>query len=154
MSRHSELAKQNFINGMNCAQSVFCAFADVHGFDADTAYRISSSFGGGIGRLREVCGALSGALMVMGLLEGGYPVSDGAAKAAHYKKIQVFASAYEKEIGSIKCWKILGLEEGPSEPVPEAHTPEYLAKRPCVRCVEAAARLLDAFIDEQQKQHN
>lgn len=150
MSRHNELAKQNFINGMNCAQSVFCAFGDVHGFDADTAYRISSSFGGGIGRLREVCGALSGALMVMGMLEGGYPAGDGLAKAAHYKKIQSFAKAYGEEIGSIKCWKILGLDEGPSEPVPEAHTPEYLASRPCVRCVEAAAQLLDEFLEARE----
>ena len=147
MSKHSQLARQNFINGMNCAQSVFCAFDDVHGFDADTAYRISSSFGGGIGRLREVCGALSGALMVMGMLEGGYPVSDGEAKAAHYKMIQEFAEKFRQEVGSIKCWQILGLPEGPSEPVPEYHTPEYLERRPCPRCVETAARILDEFLE-------
>lgn len=149
MSKHSELAKQNFINGQNCAQSVFTAFCDVHGFDPDTAYRISSSFGGGIGRLREVCGALSGALMVMGYVVGTYPTTDGEAKAAHYKMIQTFAKKFEAEAGSIKCWKILDLPEGPSEPLPEQHTPEYLAIRPCPRCVEIAARLLDEFLEER-----
>ena len=149
MSYHSTIARDNFINGMNCAQSVFTAFSDVHGLDADTAYRVSSSFGGGIGRLREVCGALSGALMVIGWLEGVYPVTDGEAKAAHYKSIQEFAKKYENEIGSIKCWRILDLPEGPSEPVPEYHTPEYLASRPCPHCVEVAARLLDEYLEER-----
>lgn len=151
MSRHSQTAKDNFINGQNCAQAVFSAFCDITGFDSDIAYRVSSSFGGGMGRLREVCGALSGALMVLGMLEGTYPVTDGEAKAEHYRKIQEIARRFEEEIGSIKCWKILGLPEGPSVPVPEYHTPEYLASRPCPGCVEAAARILDEFLDETSK---
>ena len=151
MSKHSEEAKLNFINGQNCAQAVFSAFSDITGFDKDAAYRLSSSFGGGIGRLREVCGALSGALMVLGWLEGTYPVTDGEAKAAHYRDIQEIARRFEAEAGSIKCWKILGIPEGPQEPVPEYHTPEYLAKRPCPRCCEIAARVLDEFLEEREK---
>lgn len=151
MSKRSQEAKDNFINGMNCAQAVFSAFGDVTGFDKETSYRISSSFGGGIGRLREVCGALSGALMVLGWLEGTYPVTDGEAKAEHYRMIQEIAKRFENEIGSIKCWKILGIPEGPSVPVPEYHTPEYLATRPCPGCVEAAARILDEFLEERAK---
>lgn len=151
MSIRSENAKQNFINGYNCAQSVFCACQDVTGLDELYAYCISSSFGGGMGRLREVCGALSAAFMVLGLLEGDYRPGDGESKSAHYRKVQEFARQFEEKIGSIKCWKILGLPEGPSEPLPEMHTPEYLAKRPCLRCIEAAAQIVDEYLAKQRE---
>lgn len=149
MIGHEKAAAANFIGGYNCAQSVFTAFCDVHGFDRETAARVSSSFGGGVGRLREICGALSGALMVLGCVEGGYEAGDIEAKAAHYRDIQEFARRFEKEIGSISCRSILGLPPGPSDPIPEAHSPQYLAMRPCLRCVETSARLLDEFLAEK-----
>ena len=149
MTQHGNLAVSNFMGGFNCAQSVFTAFCDVHGLDRDTAARVSSSLGGGVGRLREICGALSGALMVIGCLEGGYDGGDIESKTAHYRDIQEFARRFEKEIGSIICRDILGLPPGPSDPVPEPHSPQYLASRPCPRCVETSARLLDAFLAEK-----
>ena len=149
MMHHDTFAAANFMSGLNCAQSVFTAFCDVHGLDRDTAARVSSSLGGGVGRLREICGALTGALMVIGCLEGDYEGGDIEAKAAHYRDIQEFARRYEKEIGSISCRAILGLPPGPSDPTPEPHSPEYLLSRPCLRCVETGARLLDAFLAEK-----
>ena len=146
MGTHGQQAKQLFFDGYNCAQSVFCAFCDVHGMSLDEAARISSSFGGGMGRLREVCGALSGIFMVIGALYGGYAVTDRAAKTQHYTMIQELASKFRERYGTLLCRDILGLPEGPSDPEPEAHTPEYLAKRPCPGCVECAADILDEFL--------
>lgn len=148
MINHAANAKQMFIDGYNCAQAVFCAFCDVHGMDMDEAARISSSFGGGMGRLREVCGALSGAFMVVGMLYGGYDVKDRAAKTRHYEIIQELAKKFQGEYGTLMCRGILGLPDGPSNPEPEVHTPEYLKTRPCPGCVEYAARILDEFLNE------
>ena len=109
MGTHGEQAKQLFFDGYNCAQSVFCAFCDVHGMSLDEAARLSSSFGGGMGRLREVCGALSGIFMVIGALYGGYEVTDRAAKTQHYTMIQELASKFRERYGTLLCRDILGL---------------------------------------------
>ena len=150
MKTHGEIAKQLFFDGYNCAQSVYCAICDVHGMTMEDAARLSSSFGGGMGRLREVCGALSGIFMVIGHLYGGYAPTDHEAKVAHYTMIQELAARFRAKYDTILCRDILGLPEGPSVPVPEAHTPEYLATRPCPGCVQAAADILDEFLKEQQ----
>lgn len=146
MGFHGQKAKQLFFDGYNCAQSVFCAFCDVHGMSLDEAARLSSSFGGGMGRLREVCGALSGIFMVVGALYGGYEVTDRAAKTRHYTMIQELAAKFRAQYGTLMCHDILELSSWPSDPEPEAHTPEYLATRPCPGCVEYAADILDEFL--------
>ena len=148
METHAEKAKALFLEGYNCAQSVFCAFGDVHGMDPDTARRVSSSLGGGMGRLREVCGALSGAFLVIGMLYGGYPGGDLEAKTRHYTMIQELASRFRESYGTILCRDILGLPPGPSDPRPEPHSPDYLARRPCPGCIARAAALLDEYLAE------
>ncbi len=146
MSTHSDMATELFKKGYNCSQSVFAAFSDETGLDFNTALKISSSFGGGMGRLREVCGAVSGMFMVVGIKYGYTDPSDKNLKTEHYRVIQNLAGQFEKENGSIICRELLGLSVKNDNPVPEDRTDSYYSKRPCVELVEQAARILDEYI--------
>ena len=149
--RHDEKAKELFMNGYNCAQSVLCAFDDVTGLDPTTAAKISLSFGAGMGRMREVCGAVSGALMVLGLVKGYDDPKAISKKNDHYKMIQDFASRFRAENGSIICRDLLeGVEVTPG-PEAEKRTEQYYNKRPCPELVACAARILDDFIEPTVK---
>jgi len=142
---HTYLAADLFLNGSNCAQAVLLAFSDLTGLDNATAARISSSFGGGMGRLREVCGAVSGMLMVAGLLYGyTEPGEQDADKKTHYALVQELAGKFRQEAGSIVCREILN--NPPSDPNPTPRTAEYYKTRPCARMVMLAARILDDYI--------
>lgn len=142
----SLVARKLFERGYNCSQSVVGAFCDVTGLDFKTAMKLSSSFGGGMGRLREVCGAVSGMFMVTGIVYGYDDPTDKEAKAAHYKLIQALAAKFREENGSIVCRELLGLSAGPDSPIPEARTEAYYKKRPCSEYVEFAAKVLDDYI--------
>lgn len=149
MSIHSQKAKDLFLDGYNCAQAVFCAFNDLTGLDFATASKLSSSFGGGLGRLREVCGAVSGMCMVAGLLYGPAYPDDRQEKADHYARIQELTRRFREENGSIICRELLGLKDATNvSPVPEARTAQYYKKRPCAEMVECAARIMDEYISE------
>ena len=152
MTDRAAYAKQRFEEGLNCAQAVFAAFSDITGIDEDMSLRLSSSFGGGMGRMREVCGALSGAFLVAGVLWGNYDPTDGAAKKAHYARIQQIAAEFREENGDILCRNILGLKTaGPDDPTPAARTREYYASRSCGDCVASAAAILQRMIDKESK---
>lgn len=141
---HEEKALQYFQNGANCAQAVVLAYADELGMDEKTAARLASSFGGGIGRLREVCGAVSGMMMVYGLKKGYDDLHDPDAKKAHYANVQALANAFREQNGSIVCREILSLDRGEnSDPSPTPRTAQFFHSRPCLVCVATAARLLD-----------
>ena len=142
-----EKAMQLFEEGYNCAQSVFLAFEDLHGMDRKAAAALSSSFGGGMGRLREVCGAVSGMFLVAGALYGYDDPKAREEKAAHYARIQELAAAFEKENGSIVCRELLGLSVKREAPVPEARTEEYYKKHPCKELVGQAAEILEQYIE-------
>lgn len=144
MQDKAEQARALFLAGANCAQAVFGAFHQECGLDFATAMRLSSSFGGGMGRLREVCGALSGSFMAAGLLRGYADLQDKEAKDAHYALIQRLAGAFRQETGSLLCRDLLGLDpEGqPVSPVSEARTPAYYQQRPCADLVALAAAQL------------
>lgn len=145
-------ARKKFIDGRNCCQAVFATFAPELGVDEATALRIASSFGGGIGRLREVCGAFSGLCMVAGLLKGYADGETPEEKAAHYALVQELAEKFKKEHGSIICREILQLKkDAPTPPAPEARTAKYYSNRPCERCVGTAARLCEELIKENKK---
>ena len=143
---HSLQAAELFLSGYNCAQAVAVAFSDVTGLDADFFARMASSFGGGMGRMREVCGAVSGMLMVAGLLYGYDSPSDDAAKKAHYGLVQDLAGQFREQVGSIVCRDIL--KNPPSDPTPSPRTAEYYRQRPCARMVVLAAQILDRYIEE------
>lgn len=150
MTVHEERAAELFLSGAVCSQAVFCAFCDMHGIDLEVAARLSSSLGGGVGRMREVCGAFSGAAMAAGMLYGFTIPPTHEEKLLHYQRIQELGARFAERWGSVVCRDILGerLGEGAvsSEPIPEERTPEYYAKRPCLEAVRLAARLLDEYI--------
>lgn len=146
--KHDEIAKSLFLEGYNCAQAVFAAFCDVTHIDKNLALQLSSSMGGGMGRLREVCGAVSGMFLVTGALYGYDDPKDASAKNAHYARIQELAAAFQKENGSIVCRELLGLDHKSDGPVASDRTKEYYQKRPCVELVVCAARIMDRYIAE------
>lgn len=149
-SKHAQRAGALFREGYNCAQSVFCAFCDVTGMEFETAARLSSSFGGGMGRLREVCGAVTGIFMVAGILYGYESPQDDESKAAHYARIQWLAERFKQENGTIICRELLGLLDGADSPVPSARTEQYYHTRPCEEYVRYAAELMDELIQSKQ----
>jgi C_GCAxxG_C_C family probable redox protein len=134
-----EKAKAFFKEGFNCAQAVFLAFADDLNVDKKTLLKLTSSFGGGMGRLREVCGAVSGMFMVVGMIHGYHDPNDNHAKTKHYRRIQKLASQFIKSHGSILCRDLLGLAVRSDDSVPETKNSRLLQKRPCVQLVGDAA---------------
>lgn len=140
MSR-GQKAEEYFKSGYNCAQAVVMAFADVIGGDTQAYLRLSSSFGGGIGRLREVCGAFSGSCMVAGLLRG-YDNENGVDKGSHYALIQRLALKNKLQNGSIICKELLGATVNLSSADPSIRTAEYVKKRPCAELCRIAADIL------------
>lgn len=143
MDRGTKAAKL-FLDGYNCAQAVAVAFSDLTGLDETLSARLASSFGGGMGRMREVCGAVSGMLMVAGILYGYDTPGDDVAKKAHYALVQELAGQFREKNGSIVCREIL--KNPPSDPAPSPRTAEYYASRPCARMVYSAATILEAYI--------
>ena len=143
MNRGTQAAEL-FLQGYNCAQAIAVAFCDVTGLDRDFSARMASSFGGGMGRMREVCGAVSGMLMVAGLLYGYDTTNDDVAKKAHYALVQALAGQFREQNGSIVCRDIL--KNPPSDPAPSPRTAEYYAQRPCARMVYSAATILEEYI--------
>ena len=142
---HGIKAAELFLSGSNCAQAVAVAFCDVTGLTPEFSAKMASSFGGGMGRLREVCGAVSGMLMVAGLLYGYEdPGEDDVNKKAHYQLVQELAGKFREQAGSIVCREIL--KNPPSDPNPTPRTEEFYKKRPCARMVILAAEILDDYI--------
>ena len=150
MKDHARLAHENFKRGYNCAQAVAIAFADEMGMSETELAKMASSFGGGMGKMREVCGAVSGALLVYGALRGNSDPEDGEAKKQHYARVQEFAARFKAEHETIICRKLLKnialKKESTSEP--EARTEDYYRTRPCVRFVETAATILAQMLAE------
>ncbi|MBQ3084980.1 MAG: C_GCAxxG_C_C family protein [Clostridia bacterium] len=139
-----ELAKSYFKEGYNCCQAVVLAYKDEMGLDERAALAISSSFGGGIGRLREVCGAVSGMCIVAGMLYGYTDPKAKAEKADHYKLIQQMAADFTARNGSIICRVLTGIEK--DNHIPTERTAEFYKKRPCVELVGDAAAILEQII--------
>ena len=143
MGNYSEKAANNFKSGYNCAQSVFLAFAEDFGFDKETALKLSSSFGGGMGRLREVCGAVSSMFAIAGLKYGYTSPNDDEAKAKHYEFIQSLAEKFKSKYGTIICRELLELPEGSDSPIPSKRTEKYYQTRPCEAFIRYAAEIIE-----------
>ena len=150
MKDHVQLAFDCFKRGYNCAQAVACAYQEELGLPEETIARMVSSFGGGLGKQREICGAVSGAAFVLGTLRGyGNPEAD-AEKTAHYARVQDFCKRFKAEHDTIICRELLkGIAlKKENTPEPEARSEEYYRVRPCVRFVMTAAKLLDEMLAE------
>ncbi len=146
-----ERAVENFMAGYGCCQSVVAAFADLYGLDDTTAKKIAAGFGGGVGRLRMMCGAVSGIVMLVGLDCGQTEGSDREGKSACYKVVQQLLARSEQENGSLICAEILGLkgyQKAPNSYVASERTAEYYKHRPCAAKVESAARIFADYLRE------
>ena len=150
MIDHAQRARELFMQGYNCAQSVACAFCDVTGLSLELSARMASAFGGGLGRLREVCGTVSGAALVLGLVEGYADPGDYAAKKAHYARVQEFARRFREAQGSIVCRELLRGIHVTEGGAPDARTEEYYRKRPCPNLAYCAAEILDELLRESE----
>jgi len=148
MENYADKAKRLFESGYNCAQAVFCAFSDITGMDLETGAKVASSFGGGLGRMREVCGAVSGGAMVLGMVHGGYAPGDQERKKAHYHTVQDFCARFTAENGSIVCRELLAGKTVKPGSDPEARTPEYYQKRPCSELVWLSANIVSEMLKE------
>ncbi len=152
VNEREKAAREAFLQGYNCAQAIMVAFQDVIGIEPETALRLASSFGGGMGRMREVCGSVSGIFMVAGLLYGYSDSREKDGKRALYAIVQELAARYRAEAGSIICRELLGMagvaEADNTDPEPGERTPEYYRKRPCEVKIGLAARILDEYMQE------
>lgn len=149
MNSYSAKAMKLFKEGYNCAQSVFCTFAEELGIDLDTAKKLSSSFGGGMGRMREVCGAVSAMFMIAGIKYGYTEPNNLEIKAKHYIRIQELAKKFKEKNDTIICRELLGVDAD-DNPIPSARTKEYYETRPCERLIGEAAEIISEYI----KNHN
>ena len=144
-----ERARNFFTAGYNCAQAVAMAFDDVMEMDVTTAARIAAPFGGGMGRMREVCGAVSGMTLVAGSICPSVDPKNMEERKANYALVQNFAAQFRAENGDIVCRRLLGLEpavESAESAMPSERTAEYYRKRPCVEYVATAARIVAEHI--------
>ena len=153
VKERAEKAKAYFLDGYNCSQSVFMAYADLFDLDVELASKLASSFGGGMGRLREVCGTCTGMFMVASM---AIPADnkDADAKKANYALVQQVAEDFRKENGSIICRELLGLDHKKDEPTPSPRTAEYYKKRPCAVLVGDAARIVGEYLETISKSKN
>ena len=143
MGIYSEKAANNFREGYNCAQSVLLAFANKVGLKENVALKLASSFGGGMGRLREVCGAVSAMFIIAGILKGYTEPNNDIVKANHYKLIQDLAAEFKLKHGTIICRELLGLDGTEFSPIPSARTDEYYKERPCEEFIRCAAEIVE-----------
>ena len=150
MSR-GDSAYENFLKGYNCTQAVTVAFSDIFELDEEKLARISGGFGGGVGRMREVCGTFLGVVMILSEVYGYSEPKNLEAKKALYEKIRAAAEEFRKDNKSIICRELLGLEKPETSAEPEARTSEYYKKRPCPMLCKYAADLAERMISERNE---
>ncbi|MBQ5370580.1 MAG: C_GCAxxG_C_C family protein [Bacteroidaceae bacterium] len=145
-------AVELFKSGYNCSQSVVAAFADLYGFTEEQALRMSASFGGGIGRMRQTCGAACGMFLLAGLDTGAVDAEDRVGKSHNYEVVQQLAEKFRAENGSLICAELLGLSTTAAhrDTQAEPRTDLYYKKRPCVEMVETAARIFADYLIEKE----
>ena len=147
----AERAKAYFMEGYNCSQAVAMAFSDLMGMSEQTVAKLTSGFGGGVGRMREVCGSITGMTFVMSALYGYDDSGDARGKQKIYAEVQKLSEKFREENGSIVCRELLGLSaKEVSPPIPDQRTNQYYRKRPCAELVECSAEILEDYINERQ----
>lgn len=147
-------AVENFMQGYGCCQSVVAAFSDLYGLDETMAKRIGAGFGGGVGRMRMMCGAVSGIVILVGLDCGQTEGDDREGKSACYKVVQELLAKSKEQNGSLICAEILGLkghEKAQSNYIASPRTAEYYKTRPCAAKVESAARIFAEYLQAKSK---
>lgn len=146
-----EKSAKLFQEGYNCAQSVFAAFAPLYGMDEKFALKLASSFGAGMGRMREVCGTVSAMSMLASLENGNVDPNDTTAKQANYELVRRFANEFQRKNKTIICKELLGLKKAEESARPSERTKEYYKERPCLSVVKSAASILTKYYEEREK---
>ncbi len=153
MSKYSDRAVELFKSGYNCSQSVFAAFCDKFDMPEELALKVSAGLGGGVGRMREVCGAVCGTALLAGMVHGATDGANREAKALTYKKVQEIAEEFKKTNPSIICRELLMLSKTqPITSTPDARTPAYYKKRPCAQIVEDAAKAAEKVLFSNEEE--
>lgn len=150
MDHHKKTALALFERGCHCAQAVFVALCDQTNLDEQDALALSASFGGGIGRMREICGALSGLLMALGYTLGRYPPGSSEGKDRHYRLTQYAACRFKQKTGSVFCYELLGLPHAAQIPVSAPRTQEFYRDRPCAKFILDAVEVFDELMQESK----
>jgi C_GCAxxG_C_C family probable redox protein len=153
MSTHGQTAKELFESGAQCAQAAFGAFCDLTGIPEGDALALAASFGGGVGRMREVCGALSGILMVVGYRYGRYALGTNhtaADKDRHYRLTQYVSAEFKRRVGSVLCYQLLDLPHAAQVPISQPRTEHFYQSRPCLDIVLAAVDVLDELLEAEK----
>ncbi len=141
-----ELAESYFLKGYSCSQAIILSFKDyVKNIDEKTLLKISSPLGGGLGRLRQTCGAFSTACLVLGYLYGN-DSNDIKKKEEIYKRVHELAESFKKEFGTISCKEILNFKDDKTSYVPDKRTTEYYKTRPCKYVIGYTAKILEEYI--------
>lgn len=149
---HEEKARGLFLQGYNCAQSVFAAFAEDMGMTERQAVRMACGFGGGLGGRREMCGAVNAMVMAYGVLRGYDEPNNTELKAKHYAEVRELAERFEAQFGTCSCRKLLGLDENVKVLEPSERTQAYYETRPCPNLAAGAAAILDAWLREHPQE--
>lgn len=148
MQSRVEEAVETFESGYNCAQAVFATYADIFGLDKETALKLASPMGGGVGRMREICGTVSGMAMLAGLKDGNTNPDDEKAKEKIYELVREMSDIFRTENGTIICRELLGMKVREQSAKPEERTKEYYVNRPCSRFVVSAAKIIEEILIE------
>ena len=148
MTKHQKRARELFENGCHCAQATLVALCDEIHMCEEDALAISSCFGGGIGRMRQTCGALSGMLMALGLALGRYDIKQSSSKDAHYRLTQYAAARFRQKVGSVFCYELLNIPAAAELPVSAPRNAQFYQTRPCVQVVLAAVEVFDEVMAE------
>lgn len=149
MKDYPKIATELFLSGYNCAQAVLCAFSDVTNLDVDLSKKIASSFGGGMGRMRQVCGAVSGMLLVLGIVLGYTDTVGTTDKTTHYKLVQDKMNAFIEKYDSVICSQLIKSKD--TSYVPSPRCQEYYQSRPCAKFVWYCAQLVQEELQKQGK---
>ena len=142
LEKRRKQAVSFFEEGYNCSQAVFMAYSDIYGIEPEMAAKLATSFGGGMGRLREVCGAVSGMFLVLGMQYPFTDTKDRATKNINYKAVQRTANEFKSVMGSYICADLLKLKHVPQNPESSERNEAYYKTRPCTRCVALAAEIV------------
>ncbi|MBP5393652.1 MAG: C_GCAxxG_C_C family protein [Bacteroidaceae bacterium] len=152
MGSRVQLAVELFMQGYGCCQSVVCAFSDLYGLDEEMALKVSAGFGGGVGRMRLMCGTCSALVILAGLEKGQTRGEDREGKAACYQLVRDLLESFKQRNGSINCAELLqmsGLKAETNTAQPDERNAEYYRVRPCARKVESAARIFAEYLNSQ-----
>jgi C_GCAxxG_C_C family probable redox protein len=143
---HARAAETLFLKGYNCAQSTAAPFAADFGLDEAFVLQALAGFGGGIGGLRETCGAVSAMAFIAGLHAGGYPPDDLSAKKALYDLVKRMTREFRKQHGTLNCRELLEQAGCVAAPDPSERSAAYYAARPCARLIASAADIIERVL--------